>query len=501
MSNEALSVVEQGENTSVISPISVQDRALLEAWGCEWPSSDEAAWLDEVNQLVARGSVWIKQAGEIGSEARNEVLQAREAFFDRLTALDQATRDELKDHAFWTMPLDTVIRTQRVLFDGGLDVVSIVNANPDVLGYAPEAVGEKLACLTDLGFDAQSVVNAYPTVLNFAPQSVRAKADNLTALGLKATEVISRCPAILTYSPQTVAAKLATLTNHGLNATRAVNQLPQLLNLLAETITSRINDLAERGINATKVVNTNPVVLGFAPASIVEKLDTIASLDIDAVKAVNAAPVLLSVAPETLREKMSGLAGLGLDANKVANSYPVLLSLATESLAEKLQNLTAHGIDAVKATNAFPVILGYASDSLNSKINLLYSVARNWGVEDYRSTVNDIIGEWPVILGYKPDKIRTLARIASDTLPPLAGEAIAIKNVREVVINNLEATLAGYLENKDNIHEPADIRRFGQRYRSLGKAACLQIIAANQDDRAVRAYLRGYTLPDDTTNQ
>lgn len=344
-------------------PLTIEDQLWLEAMGCHMP--DEGVrdiWLIGMNSLVAEGSAQLGRSND--EDLQRATLKAREQFLDTLTAIGQDARETFKDNNPWAIPLDTIVATQRLLYRSGINAAKAVNGFPNILGYAPESVEDKLANLTKYGIGPAKAVNGFPTVLGYAPKSVEDKLDNLIA----------------------------------------------------------------RDIDISKVVSVFPAVLGYAP----------------------------------------------------------------ESVEAKIANLANHGIDPAKAINRFPVILGYAPETVSRKILILKGAVRAWGIEDPASVVSALTEQIPSLLSNKAAKLKTLIRIASYSLPRQPRTPIQAGNVLSIAINNLEATLAGYLEEGEDTQTPADIKNTGRKYNALGKKALLAIIADHPDDPAVKVYYRGY---------
>jgi len=376
-------------------PLTIEDQLWLEAMGCHMP--DEGVrdiWLIGMNTLVAEGSAQLGRSND--ENLQRTTLKAREQFLDTLTAIGQDARETFKDNNPWAIPLDTIVATQRLLYRSGVNAAKAVNGFPNILGYAPESVEDKLANLAKYGIDPAEAVNGFPTVLGYAPKSVEDKLDNLVA----------------------------------------------------------------RDIDISKVVNVFPAVLGYAPESVEDKLDN--------------------------------LANHGIDVAKAINRFPNILAYAPESVEAKIANLESHGLDPAKAVDRFPVILGYAPETVSRKILILKGAARAWGIEDPASVVSVLTEQIPSLLSNKAAKLKTLIRIASYALPRQPRTPIQAGNVLSITINNLEATLAGYLEEGEDIQTPADIKDTGRKYNALGKKALLAIIADHPDDPAVKVYYRGY---------
>ena len=184
--------------------------------GRELDTDDIAA----ANRFVANGSINLRY--ETDPETIQGVLEARERFFGEFLAW--ASNDhplhnayqKFEERSIARMPLATVIQTQRVLADLGLDPAKVINALPSALGYAPDSVRAKVDNLRELGLDPAKVINAFPAALGYAPDSVRAKVDNLRELGLDSAKVITAHPVALNLAPDSVRAKVYALMKTGL---------------------------------------------------------------------------------------------------------------------------------------------------------------------------------------------------------------------------------------------------------------------------------------------
>ncbi|MFA5003707.1 MAG: hypothetical protein WC498_00285 [Candidatus Saccharimonadales bacterium] len=295
----------------------------------------------------------------------------------------------------------------------------------------------------------------------------------------------------------TLVGTLRVLYSRGIDVPKAVNQNPAILGLGPESIGAKLDNLADHGIDAASVINKFPNTLNYPPESILARLNNLSAQGIDAIKVVKANPSILGMAPESLAAKLDNLTVHGIGAVAAVNGNPDIFKLAPESVGARLNNLTAHGINVAVAVNKSPSILRYAPKSVDQKINILYSAARAWGVENYKIAANDLIEAWPIILGYKPDRIRTVIRIISHSLPADIEPGEFTKHIKTIVINKPEATLAGYLNEPDKIRDMADLWRLGNKYKKLGGKALAGIITAHPDDPAVKIYRRGYPLPKD----
>ncbi len=101
---------------------------------------------------------------------------------------------------------------------------------------------------------------------------------------------------------------------------------------------------------------------------------------------------------------------LGLDAAKVINASPAAIGYAPESVRAKFDNLIQLGLDAAKVINALPAAISYAPESVRAKFAFLEeSIALlNW---EY--SAQELVQTYPAVLGFSPQKLRILRRIAA----------------------------------------------------------------------------------------
>jgi chromosome segregation and condensation protein ScpB len=136
----------------------------------------------------------------------------------------------------------------------------------------------------------------------------------------------------------------------------------------------------------------------------------------------------------------------------------------------------------------------YSTKTVNRRLNVLYSIAKQGGKEEYRNYVNSVVEQWPAILTYQPARLRVLARIAFNSLDYDSMEELTLSNITNIVIPNLEATLAGYLENKADIQAPSDLHNLSKKYKHFGNQALKSIIKQYSEDPAAKVYLRNFKI-------
>jgi hypothetical protein len=217
--------------------------------------------------------------------------------------------------------------------------------------------------------------------------------------------------------------------------------------------------------------------------------------EISAAPIIEKYPYIINYGPELAKNKISGLESLSINVKTLATN-PSIFSSSVETIESKLKNLEAAGLkDASKVVNACPTLLNLSIDSVQAKLRALYAPARKWGWPNYEEKVNGFVDQWPQILTYSSAKIRTLVRIATETLPPHTADIVEIKDIRSAVKENLEAVVVGYLLGSNEVYGPEDIHKLANLHKKAGKVALQRIIAKHTDDPVVRVYLRGYPLP------
>ena len=207
------------------------------------------------------------------------------------------------------LPVETIDTKLEELKNMGISV-SIIDANPVILGYATESVAQKINNLKSLGLDATKVITALPECLGYAPQSIKDKFDKLTSLGLDAAKVINKLPDILYNSQDTLSTKITNLLRLGIS-TKAIERGPALTNFDPETVKTKLAELIKLGMNAQKVVNSHPAILNLSEDNISRKLTALQDYGLDALAVVETKPGILALTPEKARSKLLLLEAAG----------------------------------------------------------------------------------------------------------------------------------------------------------------------------------------------
>jgi len=215
-----------------------QDKAWLELFGI---TVDEE-FLQNLQTIINEDTEDLRHDQTSFSQS----ISARQRFYDLIglpyidNADDEPTnaRTDLQDKKYTLAPLNTTIRTFRVMSDFELDVPKIINTMPSTVGYAPESVQAKVENFKTLGLNYVKIINALPSAIGYAPESVRAKVDNFKTLGLDYIEIINKLPSAIGLAPETVQAKVDNFKTLGLNYIEIINKMPSAINLAPEKIKS-----------------------------------------------------------------------------------------------------------------------------------------------------------------------------------------------------------------------------------------------------------------------
>ena len=459
----------------------------------------QQADIDSANRLVARGSISLR--GDTDPVLFQHVVQARETFFGQILGWDNPvhplakTYEAMKANVIRTMPLATIISSQRLLAAGGVDLARLLSANPNILHYGPDSLQIKLANLTELGFDVAKVINGNnSSVLSLAPETLRAKLGSMTRLGLNAKKMVDYNSNAISLSSASIEKKLDDLNQLGLDARLIFNGSPALLNSKTETIKAKIDYFLSIGLNAIKVVNSCPSALGLAKATVEAKLANLARLGFDPIKIVNSQPDILNLAQESVRAKVNNLTELGIDAIKVVNASPSTLNFAPESVRAKVDNLNELGMNAADLINQYPPLLNYSQESIRSKMRIIERLLQNLGAN---FSAKELVTDSPYVLGSSTSKLFTIARFVAahgspDTLPNLPNTAARLlflpvhSHVLAMVARRPYSAPAVQMQSK---RLPA-IERRDEVLRLLSDPAQRLIIG----EKCIKAYLRSAPL-------
>ncbi len=478
--------------------ITQEDHNWLSSFGVDDNCLNNGDFIEEINSYILEGSQKLGNPGN--EELYQSIILARYKFFDFIGIGDEVL-DIFKKSNPTLIPLDTFISTQRVLESHNINGSKIIQTSPFIIGLAPESVEIKINNLRNLGIDACKAINSSPVTLSLAPEYIEAKIDTLNNLGIDAVKTVNSFPNSLGLATESINVKVENLNALGLNATKVINSCPAVLGYAPESIRTKIDNLNDLGIDVVKTVNSFPAVLGYAPESIRTKIENLREIGLDNIKVINMAPMVLGLTTESIKTKISNLKEFGLDGTKIVNYTPTILALATESIRAKIDNLNDLGIDAIKAINKFPTTLGYAqesvrlkyynlinlginatrvinsspmvlglaTESVNSKFRILDRTAR---LLKWEYSAQDLIEDFPMILGYNSKKIAILrrimathitdeenqikpARLKSPLITPLEKYIIALHQTE----NNEKYTLRELSKLSERIKLPAQERR------------------------------------------
>lgn len=146
----------------------------------------DKTWLAEANEAIAVGSIDLRT--DTDPLTITEVMRARERFYGVLLGWNDVNHSLYESYQNFattnirTMPLATVIRTQRVLRDTGIDTSKVVNASPATLGLAPESVQKKVHRITHVGKllgyqgDTITLIETMPSILGLGNNKLLAHA-------------------------------------------------------------------------------------------------------------------------------------------------------------------------------------------------------------------------------------------------------------------------------------------------------------------------------------
>lgn len=158
-------------------------------------------WLERANSFIAVGSVNLQHDTE--PLIRSQVIAARKGFYegclgwgDKAHPLNKAyTTHASKSEVI--VPVNTMVQTQRVLIQLGLDNARLVRKNPNLLHLSAESVAASINGLTALGLDAQRVIYKGPKILSHNNDTIAKKKQDLEQMGLDATHIINNYPQVI----------------------------------------------------------------------------------------------------------------------------------------------------------------------------------------------------------------------------------------------------------------------------------------------------------------
>jgi hypothetical protein len=244
------------------------------------------------------------------------------------------------------------------------------------------------------------------------------------------------------------------------------------------------------GIDHTRQLNSWFCIVKHTPERILGCAQALSRHGIEVCRVADALPVVFSYAPESLTAKIEHLRALGLDPVRVIHHSARVLSCSPKTLSDRLAVLTARGLDGVAMVNRSPTLLGHAASAVNERLTVIYAAARSWGIE-YAAASNAIEG-WPLVLGYKADRLRTLVRLLSHAVPEPTKEPLRTSHVSQLGALSLDHVLAGYFTHQREIRHRNDLRFYSKQSQARGKAHAQAVIAQNRSHPVLKYYWRAY---------
>jgi hypothetical protein len=252
--------------------------------------------------------------------------------------------------------------------------------------------------------------------------------------------------------------------------------------------------LHQEGADVRKVIKRFPEVIGLAVDTMASKFAMLRNLEIKPERVANLAPAALGQANETIIDKCQNLANLGLEASRIVNVYPNVIASATDTICKKMANFDALGIDARKLITNGPSLLSSNPETVKSKIMLVRSIARvMYGSEGgYEQRANNMVEDFPVMIGSKREKIQTIGRIGLRLFDAADLDEVRINTIGSLFITNVEGLLVAYLQDGESVTTLNNLISRAASYRKSSKQELARIIRAHSDDPIVQGYYKGY---------
>lgn len=257
-----------------------------------------------------------------------------------------------------------------------------------------------------------------------------------------------------------------------------------------DVLIASVRTLHSLGIDLVRQLNVWFEAVVSTPERILEFARLFSRYGIDISHLAYALPVVFSYSVESLTAKIEHIKSLGLDPMRVINRCARVLTCTSAALSSRIDLLTGYGLDAAAMVDKCPTLLGHGESAVRERLNVLYAAARSWGIE--RAEANAVIEGWPMVLGYKADRLRTLVRLLSHAVREPAREALRASHISQLGAFNLDHVLAGYFTHQHEIRHRNDLRFYAKRSQALGKAEARKVIAANSDHPILKFYWRSY---------
>ncbi len=246
-----------------------EDQEWLSSFGVNPDWQNDADKLELLRDAIRNGSLHLDKS--ISHDSYNTILGAR-LYFIEFVGISKKVIKDFQTTNPNIIPLDTFIKTQRVLYSLGLDNKKIINVAPRIIGLSSESIQEKITNLATLGLDPIKIVNAVPTILHYTPESIQEKITNLATLGLDPIKIVNMLPTILHYTHESIQEKMTNLATLGLDPIKIVNMTPAVIHYTSESMQAKINNLTSLGLDPKEIITTFPNVLCLSPKSVEKKV-------------------------------------------------------------------------------------------------------------------------------------------------------------------------------------------------------------------------------------
>ena len=245
-----------------------EDQEWLSSFGVNPDWQNDADKLELLRDAIRNGSLHLDKS--ISHDSYNTILEAR-LYFIEFVGISKKVIKDFQTTNPNIIPLDTFIKTQRVLYSLGLDNKKIINVAPRIIGLSSESIQEKITNLATLGLDPIKIVNMLPTILHYTHESIQEKMTNLATLGLDPIKIVNMTPAVIHYTSESMQAKINNLTSLGLDPKEIITTFPNVLCLSPKSVEKKVKFIQQSAkllqwqYSAVDLIKVYPNVLAFNP--------------------------------------------------------------------------------------------------------------------------------------------------------------------------------------------------------------------------------------------
>ncbi len=245
-----------------------EDQEWLSSFGVNPDWQNDADKLELLRDAIRNGSLHLDKS--ISHDSYNTILEAR-LYFIEFVGISKKVIKDFQTTNPNIIPLDTFIKTQRVLYSLGLDNKKIINVAPRIIGLSSESIQEKITNLATLGLDPIKIVNMLPTILHYTHESIQEKMTNLATLGLDPIKIVNMTPAVIHYTSESMQAKINNLTSLGLDPKEIITTFPNVLCLSPKSVEKKVKFIQQSAkllqwqYSAVDLIKVYPNILAFNP--------------------------------------------------------------------------------------------------------------------------------------------------------------------------------------------------------------------------------------------